>query len=987
MKMKKYLLPGMMAALAFAACTNEEIVSQQTSEAPKADLSKRPVVGQVDLNFGPQTRLGLDEDGNFNTIEWALGDKMGARIIDEPNFKLYKNHSIRYGANDDYASSNYKYTRDASGNWYTEALMVEGHYMFYAPYDESARDRSPLKIKFPLVQQVDPNAALMKGVNVDAIRNFFGNTEHKGYTVGIGHAFIDASEEETTYTPEFTHLYAYPELTLVNNVPDPEWDGTPTENPGMTIKIDSIRVLGADIFEEYKALHSGIMTALRDEVTTDVAGNNDKKQDGSRKDGFIDNTKYIKRGYWRALNDTTVYYTAKTADILTGQGADKGMIRVKFDTPLEIEAGEEYKLNVILPAKQYSSLFIQVFSGKEILDLNVATLGVESAEIATSLTYTPGKRYPREEYNFDKNHVATVKQSCGKLATVELSGKFVAYNPPATDLTDLKAFAAWLAKNVDDNTDQTIVESPTTFTFAEKDGYSVIPFNQALMDTIDKYLDKGMIGFSSNFKMSGDITVSNKIGGLGDIKHENGTLKISNIEVGNIDANKAVLTGVTAKAVKLSGESTLDGGTYTENATFNGKVNLNNNVLLKKNADFKGGNINAAEINGAIKFNSGDITVKKISGNATVATIKAGNVTINKDASTTLKMVLEGGKLIVEKSDFTNNIVIGETKVDNGNTVSVKTGTLSVKADNALDNVTLNSGEVSIDGGNVIVASAFMSNWTLGTLSNNATMTANTFVIKKGQKYVHNGDINAVSLNIINTGEITNKAGKTLTVKTNNGEIIAEQGSYTTINSGTGTVNNNAKARVVVAGGEQTVYYTFTTATVDNATLDAFDSKKYGVNKVIFTQPVSLTEFEPSSKALDGVTTIDFNAGSSLHVDGLIGSSVKVVNINADVNMTGFAGLDDVYAVGFGFKYGATMNVAAGKTLTVTRMNLATLSQANGLTINLAETEDSAAKLKVDAARIGIGAADKPAAAKCTLANGGEIVEKYYNGSAFVDVP
>ena len=82
MKMKKYLLPGMMAALAFAACTNEEIVSQQTSEAPKADLSNRPVVGMVDLNFGPQTRATMGD--NFNDIEWTPGeDQIGAAVADE----------------------------------------------------------------------------------------------------------------------------------------------------------------------------------------------------------------------------------------------------------------------------------------------------------------------------------------------------------------------------------------------------------------------------------------------------------------------------------------------------------------------------------------------------------------------------------------------------------------------------------------------------------------------------------------------------------------------------------------------------------------------------------------------------------------------------------------------------------------------------------------------------------------------------------------
>ena len=182
MKMKKYLLPGMMAALAFAACTNEEIVSQQTSEAPKADLSNRPVVGMVDLNFGPQTRATMGD--NFNDIEWTPGeDQIGARIIDNLTGNKTCHPEHNYTIDSKYAWSNYRYDFGSGSTWTSDALMVEGNYMFYAPYDEEALYREALKMKFPIKQKVSGLTAIAnyaeggQGGNTTAIEAFYAQKE------------------------------------------------------------------------------------------------------------------------------------------------------------------------------------------------------------------------------------------------------------------------------------------------------------------------------------------------------------------------------------------------------------------------------------------------------------------------------------------------------------------------------------------------------------------------------------------------------------------------------------------------------------------------------------------------------------------------------------------------------------------------------------------------------------------------------------------
>ncbi|MDO4757266.1 MAG: hypothetical protein Q4A54_13030, partial [Parabacteroides sp.] len=205
----KHLLTGLVLPALFAACTAEDVVSQQ--EVVKNDLNSRPVVGKVTLNLGETESRGTIADRAFNAIDFVKGeDGFGARIIDayklDDNYATYGDHPYRNYNPTTYASSNYKYVNDGGTKWVTDALMVEGNYMFYYPYNEANLARTPNTVSLPMLQTVSeeipnqPIKDLYEGENPAL----------------VGYAFLKAEGQEAVVSPEINHIFAYPQFTLVN---------------------------------------------------------------------------------------------------------------------------------------------------------------------------------------------------------------------------------------------------------------------------------------------------------------------------------------------------------------------------------------------------------------------------------------------------------------------------------------------------------------------------------------------------------------------------------------------------------------------------------------------------------------------------------------------------------------------------------------------------------------------------------------------------
>lgn len=956
--MKKILLPGMLATIAFAACTNEELVPQQTT-VPEFDLSSRPVVGQVDLVFGPQTRMGLGT--GYNGFEFAATDKLGARLIDEVNTgKLnYKNHQFRYkAAVNNVAYSNYAYEKQADGSWGTEALLVEGNYMFYAPYDAEARDRSALGVTFPIVQNIDPTSTdkvkTEKGdldANVDAIQEFFSG--ENGHTAFIGHYFLDASKDIDGITPAYNHLYAYPVITLTNDYKVSKAG----ELVGEKITINRVIISSSNIYSNYTVNNEGIMDALRNSAV-------------EYKDNGVDVKESQALGWWRTkdgANAKNFLLGAKTTDMLdeitSGKDVKNGTITVVFNPALEIEAGESFSFHVVMPAAEYaaSNLSITpVYTEKEKVEWTWSD--DEFVKDAATYTFAPGMWCPSEEYNVEGSKPA-YKATAGSLTEYSIKGAMERYQEPAKDLKSLDEFVAWLEKN---NFDHSIdlVEGNTTFTFAKEkvkiDGveeeYSVVPFNRALMDVVKKYLVTGTIKFTTNMLATGDLTGDYAVDGnkyqfAGGLDQKDGKIALSNATV--------------AGNSRFFGEANLTNVTINGAAVFNGKATLTKVTANGTTIKGAGSVVDGESVLGAAVIEKN--TEIKGKAKATALTIKGATVDYNSENSCGAITVQENATLNMNKS-YAAAITVGAQVGDN-----MTAGTLNVKADQA-NAITVNKGNVTIDEGKTVNNLAWTSK-SGATLTNNGTIKCD-LTVPNNSTYIHYGNV---------TGDVTVPVAEKdqvagiienygdITVEENNGKIIAEtKDTHTTVEAGTGIIGNDKQAYVSANAG-QTVYYTFTDE-VNSAILANFDAKTYSINKLIFEGGLNIDANITEPTLVENVKTIEFNTDKGIYVKENVKANlgVDVVEVTANTSFGGF----EKSKSRISFAKSIDINVAAGKTLTVQYLTMATTAEANKVNINLLKEGNSTATLKVVNADVLVGQAYVPV---YTSSANGTVNSGFYN--------
>ena len=80
--MRKKLFYSLSVAALLASCTSDEMIAPSV-DGGEAQLAKRPELGQVVLGE-PATRIAITE-GSF-TVNFEEGDKIGACIVDHPDF-------------------------------------------------------------------------------------------------------------------------------------------------------------------------------------------------------------------------------------------------------------------------------------------------------------------------------------------------------------------------------------------------------------------------------------------------------------------------------------------------------------------------------------------------------------------------------------------------------------------------------------------------------------------------------------------------------------------------------------------------------------------------------------------------------------------------------------------------------------------------------------------------------------------------------------
>lgn len=781
------------------------------------DLSARPSVGNVILNFGNVDSRAELGDNSFNSIEFVADeDAIGARIIDtyakadvvdaDGERVAWKDYSIV----DEYASSNYQYVYNGE-KWETTALMVEGNYMFYFPYNAKNVSRGPLEIITPTHQTIKPNE---EGGDRNAIAELYAG-ETPAF---VGYKFISAENQGLTQNVEMQHLFAYPQITLVNDFEVENKKGDKVETDLTITKI----VLSADnLFEKYTVNHTNFRKNLTGEVSY-LAKATDEEE-----------TICIEAGDW---TDAETFLKKASIASIAAANDKKVEITVEFEDGLELGFGEEYSFNVVLPAAAYESgsLEMKVYTDDDKMIGKVVNK-VEAVEYFTNakdMTFAPGKRYATQEYNFPNVGNPAPKKTAGNHGVYELGGDDLclidAVAPVAVinTIEEFEAFLQSIDKNVEtlkeiskDNErnaeENNFILTEAVNTKGEKLGYANLVVNEALLALLDEYNYDGAIEFISTMNIEGATAAPSEED------------EIEEFLLGNKDYSMTF-----KKAVVKSGYVTVN--QYTEATE---SLVVEGGLVTVKGNDEKSATIAAAIVKGGeMKIQSAKFDPSKVT--ASYGLNKAGDA-----VATTGKVTL----------DFT-----GEAKaanVDGHATITAAFGTMEI-------------------GSNVVITE--MGTWSKGAVVNAGKITAAVTVPTAGT-LTNNGTITG---DITNNGIVN--ANKNMTVKTNNGKIVVyEKKTELTVSGGTnGKVDNTVGGKVQATG--QDVYATLTSLKNDgeDADGDVVLSKKYdkhsGVTKYVLTGEWEVEENTSLLEVNSVDRKVEFASGSSLYIHS--GATLTLMN-------------------------------------------------------------------------------------------------------------
>lgn len=661
MKTKKILGTLALAALA-AACSNEEFEAVNNSPA----LNGRVELGQISLTVGDaETRWTVGEGSNFNNLYAEEGDEVGACLVDAPNNAGNRNDvKYNYGLTD-YISTNYSFKKGNGTEWVSEAKMVEGNYVFYAPYNANHNTRESLKVKFNPVQQL---AAAADG-SIDAV-SAIKELKNSGEIMAVSHKFIAAADGRSVST-NLLPIYAYPLVTLKNNyepIPNGGTTGVPTD-----VVVNQV-VIKMDDGTSFSTEGTLIMTATAGNTVIDEQASNSVA-------GRL--SKYT---YWLNSNYPSVewdgekawkngYNANYTADVVTPtSGKTSSAIVVKApQNAWTLKAGQSTQFHVVMPAAAYT--------GDKILDVQVCTnVGVFSGQISGRTyngTIGAGKRYPKGEYNSDGSLIQPAEagdDKAGDIYTVILRG--VDSNAAETVVATTEDLVT-LISNAANNASLTV-----------KPLSSNVKVNSAV---VNAFKAKSDTGFKLIFTAAPTIEAS--ISTNKTMEFKAGAV----INGGTVTLGRGVTFTTGGKLNVKAGSVTVEGATFTTATVENngGTIALKSAITSLKNV--KGSvsvpNVVAGELTnagGSITLGDGnkdDSDAVKIFSN----TIKNNKGTLTISANTKATIVNNGtytdddhytAGTITNNGDATVTSNVKKSSIDNYSklTVGTNSGTIVVKS-------------------------------------------------------------------------------------------------------------------------------------------------------------------------------------------------------------------------------------------------------------------------------------------------------------------
>ena len=413
----KHLLYTMALASVFAACTQDEFVTEGGNSNP---LEGRKSLGKITLvePEAASTRWTVD---SWYEIKPEVGDGFSYLLVDDPLTGLAGQHEYPIDNYQliDQIHTNYVFKLGAQG-WTSDANLVEGNYLLVGP-DQDVQNRKPVEVTLPAEQ----NLALGKDGKVDPL-SIIKEFNESGYPIYIGHRFLSEGSDYNNVLPARYHIFAYPEITVQNSAP-----AGATEVPRVVkvvlksadearpfvinAPLDNVKAAKVLTNESFEA--AGIDT--KDQyVVGDWEGYMNDFLGINKKDLMVEqkfdktqkvNQQPIPADATYEVTDRTTGKKWSTFRYNKGLGGSTSDLLADHPTSVspyivinmpgegvDLKAQESFKFNAVIPAGMYNMkenlIIYAVLSNGEVWKKEM-----KSNEKFVNIN--PGKRYPQEDYN------------------------------------------------------------------------------------------------------------------------------------------------------------------------------------------------------------------------------------------------------------------------------------------------------------------------------------------------------------------------------------------------------------------------------------------------------------------------------------------------------------------------------------------------------------------------------------------------------------
>lgn len=648
-------------------------------------------------------------------------DMVGAAIIDVPAYTSeddYATQTDPKGANkkpielydilNSYGCNNAFTTTDGGATWQAEHPMVEGNYLFYAPYQENLSLRTPLVVEVPRVQ----NATSEKS----ALEEFY-NGDH---IVQVGYKFI-TNDERQKPTVTLYNIFAYPQFTITNNFNGYLFETGASATTSKTkysgaIRVDSVQFVnvGTSRAGKSNALVVGGQLSHSDKVGANNGSNNAK----AATTGVINEMKQKANGFaadgdwWsldKMLNEVKTTDLLSTSNTITAGRHSQTDVITTLVVNQTVEYGKSIDLYCVMPAYKFNfnddqlmaKLFVTINGVQyEIYDATFVGYGANATTTATlssnadlgylfdaknnsglsTLSLMAGQRLPAEALRVEGDNYAQ-KTDVKDLLTINLTG-----GVPASAAKNVQIAVRKGASNEGIATTDDLINMiknaangtnwvQGTTSNATQKGFVIAPVNTVeitseLIDVLatNNQNEGGAFTIETVVPINNDVKVTNVTGTKVTLESNTGKtydITLSGAETGSNDGSgKYVIVDSDTPSALDASSVVIVKGTLNSAATAMKSLHVMKNGTATLSAEFKANNIRidgtltaSDNVTAKALYNKGTMNISKVVSSKDATVTNDG--TINTQANTASVTINAGtGKVVVNETNTATAIVV-----------------------------------------------------------------------------------------------------------------------------------------------------------------------------------------------------------------------------------------------------------------------------------------------------------------------------------------